>query len=152
MKAFVVVDMQEAYIGEKSKYRFSNKKELIDCINHRINDVKKHTVVIYVKNKKMGKVSDFVKGLNVVSNLVFVKEKGTCFSSKEFTDYLCCKDVNEIEIAGIDGDVCVKNTCIDGVKKGFKITVSLSCIGAINKERFQKTRQILSESGVRIIK
>jgi len=151
LKALVIVDMQEAYIGEKSKYRFSNKKELIDCINQRIKKAKRGTAVIYIKNKRKGVASDFVDGLNIVSNLIFLKEKGNCFSSEDFTNYINRNNVNEIEVVGIDGDVCVKSTCIDGIKKGLKVTIILSCIGVINEERFLKTQQALTELGIKII-
>jgi len=151
LKALVIVDMQEAYIGEKSKYRFANKKELIDCINNRIKKAKKGTAIIYVKNAKKGAASDFAEGLAIVSDLIFLKEKSSSFSNEMFTNYLYRNNINEIEVAGIDGDVCVKNTAIDGIKNGLTVTLPLSCIGVINKERFLKTKQTLTELKVRII-
>jgi len=164
LKALVIIDMQEAYIGEKSKYKFAlasakdereqgfaNKKELIDCINLRIEKVKRDMAIIYIKNARKGAVSDLVEGLSIVSDLIFLKEKASCFSSEKFTDWLSRNSVHEIEVAGIDGDVCVKKTCVDAIKNGLAVALPLSCIGVINKGRFLKTQQTLAKLGVRII-
>jgi len=151
LKALVIVDMQEAYIGEKSKYRYLNKKELIGCINQRIKKASIDTIIIYIKNARKGVASELVSGLSIVSDLVFVKGKSSCFSNSEFIDCLVHNNVNELEIVGIDGDVCVKHTAIDGVNRGFAVTIPLSCIGVINKERFLRTREIFTKWNIQIV-
>jgi nicotinamidase-related amidase len=151
LKALVIVDMQEDYIGEKSKCNFANKQDIIDNINQRILNAEHDTVVIYIKNVRKGVSSGFVKGLNVVSELFFTKEKSSCFSSEEFVDYVNRNNIDEIEVVGIDGNYCVKSTSVDGIKKGLQVTIPLSCVGVINKERFLKTKQLLTGFQVKII-
>lgn len=41
-------------------------------------------------------------------------------------------DVDELVVAGLATDYCVKNTVIDAIKLGFKVTVSLNAIKAVN--------------------
>jgi nicotinamidase-related amidase len=151
LKALVIVDMQEDYIGEKSKNNFTNKQDTIDNINQRIANAEQGTAIIYIKNVRKGASSDFVKGLNIVSDLFFTKEKSSSFSSKEFADYVNRNHIDEIDVVGIDGNCCVKTTSVDGIKKGLQITIPSSCIGVINKDRFLKTRQLLTELQVKII-
>jgi nicotinamidase-related amidase len=151
LKALVIVDMQEDYIGEKSKYNFVNKQDTIDNINQRIANSEQSTAIIYMKNARKGVSSDLVKGLNVVSDLIFTKEKSSSFSSEEFYDYVNHNNIDEIEIVGIDGNCCIKATSVDGIKNGLQVTILLSCVGVINKDRFLKTRQALTELQVKII-
>lgn len=41
-------------------------------------------------------------------------------------------DVDELVVTGLATDYCVKNTVIDAVKLGFKVTVALNAIKAVN--------------------
>lgn len=41
-------------------------------------------------------------------------------------------DVDELVIAGLATDYCVKNTVIDAIKLGFKVTLALNAIKAVN--------------------
>lgn len=151
LKALVIVDMQEDYIGEKSKYKFSNKQELIQHINHRIREVEKDTTIIYLKNSRKGFSSNLVKNLYIATNLIFIKEKSSGFSSDDFVKYISTSDMIELEIIGIDGNCCVKNTAIDAIKKNLIVTINLSCVGFINQERFLRTKQELKTKQVRIM-
>ena len=151
MKALVIVDMQEDYIGEKSKYKFLNRKELIENINNRIKAVEKDTIVICVKNMGKGMASDLVNSLHITTDLIFTKEKSSCFSSYEFVSFLTDNRIKDIELVGVDGNCCVKHTAIDGIKNDLIVTVPLQCVGVLNKERFLKTRQELMKYQVKMI-
>lgn len=152
MKALAVVDMQEDYIGEKAKYRFLNRQKLIENINNRIKELEKETrVIIYMKNMRKGFTSNLEKDLYVASDLIFTKEKSSSFSSDDFVEYLSSNNISELEVVGIDGNCCVKSTAIDGIKNNLKVTILLSCVGVINKERFLKTKQDLIKRQVKII-
>ncbi len=41
-------------------------------------------------------------------------------------------DVDELVVAGLATDYCVKNTVIDAIKLGFKVTLALNAIKAVN--------------------
>jgi len=143
--------MQEDYIGEKSKYKFSNKQDIIENINNIIRTIEKDTAIIYVKNTRKGVSSDLVNSLYIATDLIFTKEKSSSFSSDEFANYITGNKIDEIEVVGVDGNCCVKHTAIDGVKNGLKVTILLSCVGVINEERFLRTKQELIKWQVRMI-
>ena len=138
--------MQEDYLSDKSKYQFKDKQQLIENINKKVSEN-----TIYIKNSRKGKVSDLVKGLKVKSNLIFVKEKSSSFNNPDFAKYLEQNQITEIEVAGIEGNCCVKSTAIDARKQGIKVTIDLSCVGVLKEERFEKTKEKLKAAGVYLI-
>ncbi len=154
MKALIVIDMQEDYTGQKrnqKRYPYDSM-QLIKSINARITNYEQHTnSVIYIKNKgKSAQISALVEGLNVVSDLCFTKEKASCFSNPEFISYLIENNLSQLELAGVDGNYCVGMSAIDGAKKGFDIHISLSCVGIVNDDKFQTTKEKMLKAGVQI--
>lgn len=153
--ALVVIDMQEDYIGEKSKYGCFSQ-QLIEKINKRIARAEEAgQMVIYVKNKGMRKkgvyVSDFVQGLSVVSNCIIEKGKPSIFESNTFLDMLRDNGILQIELIGIDGNCCVASSAIDASKLGFFVIFPLEYIGIRNNQRFIKTREKLLKANVKIV-
>lgn len=154
MKALIVIDMQDEYVGQKrnrKRYPYDSER-LIRNINMKLVDYEQCSdLVIYIRNKgKSERISDLVAELHVVSNLVFDKSKASCFSNDLLLKYLKDKAINEIELAGIDGNSCVGISALDGAKCGFLVSLSLSCIGIANAERFIVTREKLLKANVDI--
>lgn len=153
--ALIVIDMQEDYIGEKSK---SNAYEniLIDQINNKIlASQKSNDLIIYVKNvgrrRKEPYSSDFVQGLFVVSNHIVKKEKASIFSNMEFLNLLRANHISIVELIGIDGNCCVASSAIDASKCGFSVRIPVNYVGIKDKKRFTKTREKLIKAKVSII-
>lgn len=154
MRALIVIDMQEEYVGRKSnKKRYPyDSEQLIQNINLRICDYEQQgDPVIYIKNKgKSIHVSNLVATMRIVSDLVYVKSKASCFSNSCLLAFLIENALKEIEIVGIDGNSCVGFSALDGVKKGFSVSLSLSCVGIANIKRFDKTKEKLLKSNITI--
>lgn len=153
--ALIVIDMQEDYIGEKSKYNYY-PHILIDKINERITAaVNCDEMIIYVKNvgrrNKESYVSDFVQGLSVVSNCIVEKGKSSVFDNSTLVDILKENGTVNIEFIGIDGNCCVASSAIDASKLGFSVVFPLTYIGVKSKERFSKTREKLRKANVVIL-
>ncbi len=155
MKALIIIDMQEEYIGQKrnqKRYPYDSEK-LIKSINSKIADFEQHhDAVIYIKNKgKYDTISDLIPEMRLVSDLVYEKSKASCFSNDSLLAYLTDNKIKEIELAGVDGNSCIRSSALDGIKRGFSIRLSLSCIGVANIERFAEIREKLLKSNVGII-
>ena len=152
MKALIVIDMQDEYVGkDRNQKRFPYDSErLIKNINMRIDEYERNRdLVMYVKNKrKTDRASDLVDGLRLASELVFEKDRASCFSNSSLLAYLTDKEVREIELAGVDGNSCVGISALDGIRYGFTICLSLPCIGIANEERFNLTREKLLEAKI----
>ena len=155
MRALIVVDMQEDYIGENSKYLYE-KEKIITNINMRIAEYYANKdSVIYIKNLKVRRqenyVSEFVRELNVVSDIVIIKDKSSCFSNPILLDYLKEHSINDIEVVGIDGNCCVKSTASDAVKSGYFASINENCVGVLNKQRFIQSKDKMLKLGVSIL-
>ncbi|MCH5261097.1 MAG: isochorismatase family protein [Lachnospiraceae bacterium] len=156
MRYLLVVDMQEDYTGAKRNkklYSYDTEK-LINTINKRINEYPTESV-IYITNKffwEFGKgQKELVKGLNIVSNNFFEKKKKSAFSNDKLLEYLKKKNVNSLELVGVDGNYCVGYTALDGIRKGFQIICNESCIGVSDVEKFRNMKMRLSKELVQFI-
>ena len=154
MKALIVIDMQDDYVGQtrnRKRYPY-NTDLLIANINSRIVHYQNNgDIIIYIKNKGKHSVSPFTSELQIASDLVFEKDKAICFSNEPILKCLNRNSVKEIELVGVDGNSCVGMSANAGAKLGFHISISLSCVGTVNAERFVKTRERLLESNVLIV-
>ncbi len=57
----------------------------------------------------------------------------------------------DLEVIGVDGNSCVKKTCLDAVNAGYNVTLNLKCTAARNEKIFEKTLEELTDAGVRMI-
>ena len=61
------------------------------------------------------------------------------------------EQVDEVEIIGIDGNHCVKETALGALENGFKATVNERAVASMNKREFEDTKQQLRDAGVAVI-
>ncbi len=155
MKALFVIDMQEEYVGKDNRYGYDSE-DLLTKVNERIEYAQSaKEPIIYVKNRKQlksgGFIPEFAKGLEVISDNIFYKDKSSLFSNKEIVLFLKENNVKEIEIIGVDGNCCVASSALEGVKFGYKVIFPLRYIGVKNTERFIAKKALLIKSGVNVI-
>jgi nicotinamidase-related amidase len=146
MKALLVIDMQEDYVGEnRNKKRFPYHPEtLIPRINQRIQDFNSEgNLVVYILNRFFYQSKRYtpqlVQGLRIVNDKTFVKNRVSCFTNPELTRFLRENHVTELETVGVDGNYCVAASARAGVKKGFSVLFNQQCVEAAKKDRFGKT-------------
>jgi len=154
MKALIIIDMQEDYVGQnrnKKRYPYISE-QLVDNINLRIADYKRNNdLVIYVKNKgKSSLASPLIPRMQVVSDLIFEKSKASCFSNGLLLSKIKEQMINQIELAGVDGNYCVGMSALDGAKLGFSICINLLCVGIANTERFKSTKEKLIRKNISV--
>ena len=156
LKAILVIDMQEDYIGKKKGGRY-NSYELIKNINEHIIEASQNgDLIIYIKNKRINKrgehVSELVTGLKIVSDYIVEKDSKSVFSNDKLESILKDNNIETIEVNGIDGCCCVAATALDAVEKGYNVIFPLKYIGTLNEERFiTKIRSKLLKSEINII-
>ncbi|ADL36541.1 hypothetical protein bpr_IV177 (plasmid) [Butyrivibrio proteoclasticus B316] len=147
--ALIVIDIQEKYMD---KYDMG----LVDRVNARIREAEKSGMeVIYVMNSGKNEHDPEYKladKLFLVSNCIYEKHFPSAFTSERFVGLLDSKSIREIELIGIDGSSCVAKTALDGVKKGYDVTVNLNCVSSINDKIFNETIKRMAEEGIKIIR
>lgn len=117
MKALLIIDVQKSYMA---KYQ----TDLLERINRQIDDARKNLYdIVYIKNTKVlrrGNVTEeFADELNRVSDNVICKEKADAFASDELISYLNSRNISEVELIGIDGNSCIKESAKGAVRNGF---------------------------------
>lgn len=164
-KALLVVDMQEATVGENHAKMFDYSKALLDKVNEAIVSTDAE-VVVYIKNlmknnliNKLASVKCFedtkeaelVSGLKIVSNHIYGKYEGNAFSNAKLEEFLQSEGIQEIEVIGVDGGGCVSLTALGAIDNGYKVTLNTTCIGTVFKKQRDKYYKKLREKGATII-
>lgn len=72
--------------------------------------------------------ADLVSELDVVSDHIFVKTKSNALTSEEFSAFIKENDITEFYLTGADATACVKSTCFNMAKTGFKVHVISDCV------------------------
>lgn len=137
-KALLLVDVQEEYIQ-----RYEDR--LLKRIHQRIEKALLNSeLIIYIKNIKIlrhkEKEAPFADGLNIATAHIFSKKKSSAFSNTELVKFLKENGITHLEIAGVDGNYCVFRTARKGKKYVPNVTVNCDCVGAMNSQRFEKTK------------
>lgn len=60
-------------------------------------------------------------------------------------------DIETVIVVGLAADFCVKMTCLDAVKFGFKTILVRQGTQAVQPEKFEETMQYLASKGVEVV-
>lgn len=137
-QALVVIDIQNDIT---KKY-----KEVIDNINAAIDRAVRSGIhVVYIKHNNISagtrtfkpntRGADLVSDMNIVSDNIFVKTKGNALTSEEFAGFINENGIKEFFITGADAVACVKSTCYNMTKNGYKVHVLSDCITSYDKKK-----------------
>lgn len=135
MKALLIIDMQEKYFKNQGYDR-----KLVSRVNKRIDEaLENNETVIYILNFGKRKIDldsyEFVAGLKVESELILSKTSPDAFTNPNLTKLLKEKSVDEVEVVGIDGNVCVYKTALGAKKNGFKVRYNEDCVDTKSKKK-----------------
>lgn len=90
-------------------------------------------------------LSDF-EGFYLSEN-VFAKTRFSSFGAEGFETSLSSR---ELVLIGIEAHVCVYQTCLDALQKGFKVTVLVDCISSRSKEDKQVAIGNMEKAGANL--
>ncbi len=71
--------------------------------------------------------------------------------STGLADYLRGRNVGELYVVGLAGDVCVNYTILDAVKEGFKTYLIIDGTKPVNKDGFEAVVENMKQKGASII-
>lgn len=172
-KALLVIDIQEDYTGVNAskKVRYNEADELVIRVNKIIGEYKRNNVdVIYIKQEFEGVIpvlltklfshgtaikgkpgTEFDKRLNIVSENCFSKSMPSAFSNIEFKKYLKENKIEELDVVGLDGQFCVKETVKGAIKESYRVNLINNAILFKNENKREEVFKSLRELGVQII-
>ncbi len=148
MKILLVIDVQEKYLSHYDA-------DLLNRINDRIHAAQtSNTPIYYIRNIGIQGDSDsyaLAKNLLIASEHIYEKKFPSAFTNVSFAKELEELKVTDIEVIGVDGNSCVKKTCIDASDAGYNVFLNLECTAARNEKIFEKTLKELSDQGITLL-
>ena len=167
----VIIDPQSDFINRAGFY--AKKHSGIDQILHARQKINK-LLTLHKKEKIVIVISDyekdqFEKGLSIcipgtvghkidiqIDNTfkLISKKEHSCFSSEAFNRHLETNFAHRIILCGFLAEYCVKQTAIDGLKKGYHISLLAECIGTGDDVQNRKEQMLieLADKGAEILK
>ncbi len=152
-KALVVIDIQNDIT--------KNYKEIIGNINFAIDwAVDNNIHIVYIKHNNLipltrtfkpdTRGAELVSDLKIASENIFVKSKGNALTSESFAAFIEENEIKEFYIAGADAVACVKSTCYNMAKKGYKVHVLSDCITSYDKNKIPEMLSYYERNGCQI--
>ena len=152
-KALVVIDIQ----NDITKHY----KDIIDNINAAIDwAVAGSMEVVYIRHNNLSagtrtfkpdtKGAELVPELKVVSNNVFVKSKANVLTSEAFSEFIQENGINEFYIIGADATACVKSTCFNMTKAGYRVHVISDCVTSYDLKKMDEMLAYYTDKGCEV--
>ncbi|MDE5721310.1 MAG: cysteine hydrolase [Clostridia bacterium] len=152
-KALVVIDIQNDIT--------KNYKEVIGNINSAIDWAVAHDIhVVYIKHNNLSagtrtfkpdtSGAELVPDMKIVSENIFVKSKGNALTSEAFAAFINENGIKEFYVAGADAVACVKSTCYNMAKNGYRVHVLSDCITSYDKKKIPEMLDYYERNGCSI--
>ncbi|MDE6551254.1 MAG: cysteine hydrolase [Clostridia bacterium] len=152
-KALVVIDIQNDIT--------KNYKEIIGDINAAIDWATNNNIhIVYIKHNNLSagtrtfkpdtRGAELVPDMKIVSENIFIKSKGNALTSEAFVDFINENGIKEFYIAGADAVACVKSTCYNMAKNGYKVHVLSNCITSYDKKKIPDMLDYYERNGCSI--
>ncbi len=167
--ALVVIDMQNDYLYEKRKPRFTyDTDKLVGDVNALIHEYRdKGCEVIYIRhiiqnlptNRLLFGYSiagtegaELYSGLNIVSEHIFDKLVGDALSNRQLRELIQQKGIDTLHLCGLDECGCVTSTALGAAKRGIKAEIlRKGTVSVFPEKKIAKAHEKLQKAGVKFI-
>ncbi len=137
-QALLVIDIQEGTTGNYSDndYYIMKSEELINTINFLADSsVRNNIPVIYIKNEITNFLINILNDtyapgspgskldarLNIVSDIIIIKDKSDAFSNSALDSFLIKNEINKLVFTGLDLAHCVNSTIVAAENRKYNI-------------------------------
>ena len=137
-QALLVIDIQEGTTGNYSDndYYILKSEDLINTINFLADSsVKNNIPVIYIKNEITNFLINIINDtyapgspgskldarLNIVSDIIIIKDKSDAFSNSALDSFLIKNEINKLVFTGLDLAHCVNSTIVAAENRKYNI-------------------------------
>ena len=152
-KALVVIDIQ----NDITKHY----RDIIDNINSAVDWAEEQRMtVIYIKHNNLSagtrtfkpdtKGAELAPELKVVSDHIFVKTKANTLTSRDFSEFIQEKGIDEFYITGADATACVKSTCFNMTKAGYTVHVISDCVTSYDLKKMPEMLAYYADKGCEV--
>ena len=152
-KALLVIDIQ----NDITKHY----REIIGRLNAAIDWATENGMaVVYIKHNNLSpgtrtfkpdtKGAELVPEMKIASNHIFVKTKANALTSEGFSAYIRENGIDEFYITGADATACVKSTCFNMTKGGFRVHVISDCVTCYDPKKLPEMFRYYAEKGCEV--
>ena len=152
-KALVVIDIQ----NDITKHY----RDIIDNINSAVDWAEEQRMtVIYIKHNNLSagtrtfkpdtKGAELAPELKVVSDHIFVKTKANTLTSRDFSEFIRKKGIDDFYITGADATACVKSTCFNMTKAGYTVHVISDCVTSYDLKKMDEMLEYYADKGCEV--
>ena len=152
-KVLVVIDIQ----NDITKHY----RDIIDNINSAVDWAEEQRMtVIYIKHNNLSagtrtfkpdtKGAELAPELKVVSDHIFVKTKANTLTSRDFSEFIRKKGIDEFYITGADATACVKSTCFNMTKAGYTVHVISDCVTSYDLKKMPEMLAYYADKGCEV--
>ncbi len=116
--------------------------------------------VVYIKHNNLSvgtrtfkpdtRGAELVSDMKIVSENIFVKSKGNALTSEAFAAFINENGIKEFYVAGADAGACIKSTCYNMAKNGYKVHVLSNCITSYDKKKIPEMLDYYERNGCSI--
>lgn len=152
-KALVIIDIQNDIT--------KNYREILQNLNDAIDWAMRQEIhVVYIRHENVSAGTrtfkpgthgaELASDLNLASQNIFTKCKGNALTSEDFLRYIHTNDIRDFYITGADAVACVKSTCYNLRKAGYRVTVFSDCITSYDKRKIDEMLRYYASQGCEI--
>ena len=152
-KALVVIDIQ----NDITKHY----RDIIDKLNAAIDwSVEQKMDVVYIKHNNLSpgtrtfkpdtRGAELVPELKTISGNIFIKTKANALTSEGFSAYIRENGIDEFFITGADATGCVKSTCFNMTKAGFRVHVISDCVTSYDLKKLPEMLTYYLDKGCEV--
>lgn len=166
--ALLVIDMQNDYLYEKRKAKFTyNTSEITAAVNTLIHQYHENACdIIYIRhiiqnlptNRLLFGFSiagtegaELFSGLDVISEYCFDKLVGDALSNKKLRELIQQKGYETLHLCGLDECGCVASTALGAAKRGLNTAIIRSGTATVYPHKLTKTQAKLKKAGISYI-
>ena len=91
-----------------------------------------------------------VPELKVVSDNIFVKTKANSLTSDGFAEFIEKNQIDEFYVCGADATACVKSTCYNMAKSGYKVHVISDCVTSYDLKKLDEMLEYYEKKGCEV--
>ena len=152
-KALVIIDIQNDIT--------KNYRDIIDKINKSVEWAQgEEMYIVYIKHNNITagtrtfkpdtRGEQLVPELSVVSDYIFVKTKANALTSVNFSHFIADNEIDEFYVCGANATACVKSTCYNMVKAGYKVHVLSDCVTSYDLRKIDEMLEYYEKKGCEV--
>ena len=152
-KALVIIDIQNDIT--------KNYRNIIDSINKAVTWAQnKEMFIVYIKHNNITagtrtfkpdtKGEQLVPELSVASDHIFVKTKANALTSENFVRFIADNEIDDFYVCGADATACVKSTCYNMAKAGYRVHVISDCVTSYDLKKVDEMLDYYEKKGCEV--